>query len=287
LPTPVTQSVENKIEFIQCDIKKMDISGKFTSLIFEDTKVNDFQAASVNLIKKELKLIRSSFESPLTFPYLILPDTAHFEMIKTSYQGYMKFPWNQLKDRIRLSIKEDVLKSYGNLYNLLKTNDKTLSLIKDADESYFYWKQFERKNFWKFYWQEQDTHWYNPFDIAKAIGLTIFNNVNFYSCGYEARPLRIFPFTIFIVCFFALIYFFMPTRISNLEEHLISRDKIADKLRSLSIKEIKEIFKQNDFNFKKRKQDLIEDIISSIGTDELLDSLNLRPKSKYNFDFFW
>jgi len=38
LPTPVTQPVENNLEFIQCDIKKLEISGKFTSLIFEDTK---------------------------------------------------------------------------------------------------------------------------------------------------------------------------------------------------------------------------------------------------------
>ena len=287
LRTPITQPVENNLEFIQCNIKKLNISGKFTSLCFEDTKVNDFQATSVKLIEKKLKFIRSSFESPLNFPYLTLPDTAKFEMIKTSYQGLMKFPWDQLKDRIQLSIKKDVLKSYGNLYNLLKTNYKTLSLMKEADDSYFYWKQFERKNFWKLYWQELDTHWYNLFDVAKAIGLTIFNNVNYFSCGYGVKPLWIFPFTIFIVCLFALIYFFMPTRISNLEERLISKDKIADKLRTMNLKKIKEMFKNDDFNFKIKKQGLIEDILSSISTNELLEKLELQPKSRYNFDFFW
>ena len=145
----------------------------------------------------------------------------------------MKFPWEQLKGRVELSTNKEHLKIYGNLYNLLSSNYKALSLIKDADECYFYWKQFERKSFWELYWKGPNTHWYNPFDVAKAIGLMIFNNVNYFSCGYGVKPLWIFPFTIFIICFFALIYFFMPTQISSLEEHLIAKDKIAEKLRHM------------------------------------------------------
>lgn len=283
----ISQKFEHNIEFINCNIEQLDMSGYYTSLIFDNTKVKKFYAADVDLIEKEFKLINSSFESPLNFPNLILSESANFEMINTSYQAYMKFPWEQLKGKINLSIKQDVLKTYGNLYNLLSFNYKELSLIKDADDCYFYWKQFERENFGKFYWDEPGTHWYNPFDVAKAIGYKIFNNVNYFSCGYGVKPLWIFPFTIFIVCFFALIYFFVPTRISNLEEHLLSRDKIADTLRKMKVEQIIDVFSGDDFNFKKSKQGLIEDIISSIGSDELLERLSLKPKSRYTFGFFW
>jgi len=162
-----------------------------------------------------------------------------------------------------------------------------LSLIEDADECYFYWKQFERKNFWRLYWKEPYHHWYNPFDIAKAAGFMIFNHVNFFSCGYGVKPLWIFPFTLFIVSFFALIYFLLPTRISNLEEHLMSRDKVTQKLRTMKLSEIRGVFQVEEFNFKQKKQGLIEDIISSMGTEELLEKLNLKPKSRYRLEFFW
>lgn len=284
---PGIKPIENTLKFIDSEFEDLQIIGDFTSLMFDNTKVINFYSSNVKSIEKKLEFINSSFESPLNFPHIKLSPSATFQMINTSYQGYMKFPWRQLKDKIVIEVEKDRLKTYGNLYNLLKSNYNAFSLIKDADDCYFYWKQFERRNFWNFYWREPDTHWYDPFDVGKAIGLMIFNHVNYFSCGYGVKPLWIFPFTLFIVGLFALIYFFMPTRISNLEEHLIARDKVASKLRKLELKQIKEIFKDDEFNFKKKKQDLIEDIISSIGTDELMQRLDLMPKSRYNLDFFW
>ena len=167
------------------------------------------------------------------------------------------------------------------------TNYKSLSLIKDADDCYFYWKQFERGNFSSFYWKEKNHRKYNPVDLGKAIGYKIFNTVNYLSCGYGIKPLWIFPFTLGIVIFFALIYFFVPTRISNLEEYLNSKDKIMNKLREMNIDEIKTAFNKEDFNFKRNKQNLVEHIVASIGTYELMNTLKLRSKSRYNIGFFW
>lgn len=284
---PVPRYGHNALIFSGCNIQKLEIEGEFTQLGFNKTKVRELQSVNINKIEQSLKFHDSSFESPLNFSNMTMPDTARFEMINTSYQDYMRFPWKEIEGRIHLETEKDRLKAYGNLYNLLSTNYKNFSLIQDADDSYFYWKQFERKNFWKLYWKEKHTHWYNPLHLAKALGLSIFNHVNYYSCGYGVRPLWIFPFTIFIVTLFAFIYFLMPTRISNLEQHLISKDKIAKTLRNMKLKDIKELFKADDFDFKVHKQELIEDILSSIGTDELLDKLQMRPKSKYNFGFFW
>ena len=284
---PYYKNVKHTVKFDGCQIDRMNISGTFSILAINSTKIKNFYGANVNTIENNFQLLNSSFESPLNFPNLVLSDSAKFEMINTSYQAYMKFPWQELKGKIHLTTEKDQLKIYGNLYNLLSSNYKLLSLIKDADESYFYWKQFEKRNFWKMYWKEPGTHWYNPLNLSKAIGLTIFNNVNYFSCGYGVRPLWIFPFTIFVVCFFAVIYFFLPTRISNLEDLLISKDKIAGKLRSMKLKEIKVHFKDDDFDFNISKQGLIEDIISSVGTDELMGKLNLKPQSKYTWDFFW
>ncbi len=284
---PGIKPIENSLKFINSEIDELRIEGELTDLRFDNTRVNNFYSNNIRSVTRKLQFINSSFESPLNFPYIKLSPSATFEMINTSYQGYMKFPWQQLKDKIVIETEKDRLKTYGNLYNLLKSNYNAFSLIKDADECYFYWKQFERRNFWDFYWLEPNTHWYNPLDVARAIGLMIFNHVNYFSCGYGVKPLWIFPFTLFIVGFFALIYFFMPTRISNLEEHLIARDKVASKLRKLELKQIKEIFKDDEFNFRKKKQDLIEDIVSSMGTDELMQRLDLMPKSRYNLDFFW
>ena len=275
------------LEFYNSNIGQLEMTGLATSLIFNNARVRNFYAANVDTIEKQIQFINSSFESPLNFLNLILKKDARFEMINTSYQGYMKFPWQEIKGKIELSTNNDVLKTYGNLYNLLKSNYNMLSLIKDADDCYYYWKQFERKNFWRLYWKEPNRHWYNPFDLAKAVGLMIFNHVNYFSCGYGVKPLWIFPFTLFIVSFFALIYFFLPTRISNLEEHLMSRDKIAEKLRKMKVPEIKDIFQPDDFNFKQKKQGLIEDIVTSMGTEELLERLSLKPKSRYRLEFFW
>ena len=87
--------------------------------------------------------------------------------------------------------------------------------------------------------------------------------------------------------FFCVDLFLYAQKISNLEEHLLSQNKITKRLRSLTKEEIKKIFKKDDFDFESSKQGLIEDITSSIGSDELLEKLGLLPKSRYNASFFW
>jgi len=278
---------EISVIFNKSNINNLEIKNGYSSLIFRNSKIKDFYAVDVNMIYKELRILNTSFESPINFPGLQLSDSAYFEMQNSSYEAYMKFPWEIIKGKIKMNVEDNALKSYRNLYNLLSLNYKTLALIEDADDSYFYWKQFERENFWRMYWAEENTHWYNPFHVARAVGYTVFNYINYYSCGYGIKPLWILPFTFFIVFLFALIFFLMPTSISSIEEHLLSHDKISKRLEKKNQKEIKEIFREYDFDFKQNKQGLIEDIVSSLSSEELMNTLELKPKSKFNLSFFW
>ena len=79
----------------------------------------------------------------------------------------------------------------------------------------------------------------------------------------------------------------MPTSISSLEEHLVSRDKISKSFEKKTKEEIEDIFKEYDFNFAQNKQGLIEDAISSLSTDELMAKLSLAPKHRLNLSFLW
>jgi hypothetical protein len=229
----------------------------------------------------------SAFETPLNFANILMADSSELQIFNTSYEAYMKFPWDEIKGKITCPEGEDELKSLRNIYNLLSSNYKSLALIEDADNCYFYWKQYEKENFWRMYWKQEATNWYNPLHVFRGLGYTLFNKVNYYSCGYGIKPLWILPFTLFIVSFFALIYFLMPTSISSIEEHLISRDKISKKLKDKQIEQLRLEFNEYDFDFNQNKQGLIEDIISSLSSSELMEKLGLKPKSKYNLSFFW
>ncbi len=146
-----------------------------------------------------------------------------------------------------------------------------------ADECYYEYKQFERKNY---AWIVNEAA---IFKIPKIF----FHYLNWISCGYGIKPLRIFPFAFLAVLIFAIFYFLTPQPISNLEEHLVSGDKLKKKLGKLSREQLADIFKPYDFNFKKHKQDLIDDIISSIGVEELSGILQLKSRSRYSFSYFW
>lgn len=179
------------------------------------------------------------------------------------------------------------LKDVHTMYSQLKSINEFNGNWDEADAFYYEWKQIERRYFWKDFWKNRNKQWYNPLHLFESILYNSFNWLNWFSCGYGVKPLWIFPFAFFIVVVFAIIYFFVPQKISNLEEHLISKDKITKQLRNMDKEKIKELFQEDDFDFGTHKQDLIEDITSSIGTDELAEKLNLSPKTKYNFDFFW
>ena len=179
------------------------------------------------------------------------------------------------------------LREIHRMYSQLKYSHEYNGDWDEADDFYYEWKQIERRYFWKDFWKNRHKKWYNPLHLFESVLYHSFNWLNWFSCGYGVKPLWIFPFAFLIVCLFAIIYFFIPQKISNLEEHLISKDKITKKLRKMDKDKIKELFKDDDFDFGTHKQDLIEDITSSIGTDELSERLDLKSKSRYSLDFLW
>ncbi len=79
----------------------------------------------------------------------------------------------------------------------------------------------------------------------------------------------------------------MPQPISNLEEYLLIENKVKKKLRLLPAEELNELFADEDFDFDKHKQDLIEDIVSSIETEEIMNKLEPEGQSRFNWNFFW
>jgi hypothetical protein len=186
-----------------------------------------------------------------------------------------------------LGTEDQDFKSLHRMYSQLKSSHEYNGNWYDADGFYYTWKQIERQRYFSEFWKDKSHKKYNPLHISESILYSGFNFINWLSCGYGVKPLWIFPFSFFIISLFAIVYFFVPQRISNLEEHLISKDKIIKRLREMKIEAIREVFWEEDFNFNTHKQDLIEDITSSIGTDELAEMLNLRQTSRYNMEFFW
>ncbi len=146
-----------------------------------------------------------------------------------------------------------------------------------ADQCFYEWKEFERKNYWKL---SQDS-W-----LVK-IPKTLFNYLNWVSCGYGIKPLWIFPFAFFIILAFAFFYYFTPQPISNLEYHLASPDKIKKELNNRSQEELSELLADYDFNFEAHKQELIEDIMATIDKGDLITKLGLDKKSKFSLEYFW
>ncbi len=183
----------------------------------------------------------------------------------------------KIDGRYRLNPRDSVLASrhevYTAIYNAYRRQGKWMQ----ADDCYYEWKQFERQNFLKL----SDA----PF-IFK-LPETIFHHLNWISCGYGIKPLRIFPFAVMIVFLFALVYFVTPEPISNLEQQLISIDKIKMALNKLSPEALQKRFTDYDFDFEKHKQDLIDDIVSSIDKEELSRLLDLQAASRYNLNYLW
>jgi len=207
-------------------------------------------------------------------------------------EGMLDIKFDNIYDReIKISHLGDPekmeLRQIHRMYTQLIKSHKFNGDWDEADDFYYEWKQIERRNFLKDFWKNRNKKLYNPLHLIESVLYNIFNWLNWLSCGYGVKPLWIFPFAFFIVCIFAFFYFFVPQSISNLKDHLISQDKIKKKLQKMKMKELKEKFALYDFEFKTNKQKLIEDITSSIGIDELTKMLNMKSKSRYNFDFFW
>ncbi len=179
--------------------------------------------------------------------------------------------------KYRINPSDTVLSKRHEIYSSIQSAYKEQGNWEQADACYYEWKELERKNYFK-YSQE-------PF-FTKLVK-TVFNNLNWISCGYGIKPLRIFPFAFFIILFFGIVYYFTPQPISNLEYFLISSDKIKKRLSKLPISELKNIFKKYDFDFEIHKQDLIDNILSSIDSEKLIEILEMKPKSRYNLEYFW
>ncbi len=177
----------------------------------------------------------------------------------------------------RLNPRDSSLSHRHEIYTAIHNAYARQGKWNQADDCYYEYKQFERKNYARL--AEEAA----IFKFPKIL----FHNLNWISCGYGIKPLRIFPFAFLAVLLFALFYFLTPQPISNLEEHLVSGDKLKKRLGKLSHEQLKELFRHYDFNFKKHKQDLIDDIISSIGVEELSNLLGVKSPSRYTFDYFW
>ena len=273
--------------FIDSEIQNLTITGKMNDLSFKNSTIKNFESSQIKSITNNFEIVNTSIESTLNLANLTFSDSSKFQFINSSYQGYMKVPWKEIKGKIHLDIKEIKLKHYASFYNLITQSYKYLSFIDEADKSYFYWKEYERENYWEYFWAEESTHWYNPADVITALWYSVFNFVNYYSCGYGVKPLWIFSFTGIIVLLIATVYFFVPTRISNLADHLMAKNKIMSHLRDFDKDNLKQLFGKDDFDFNQPKMSIIEDIGSAISTDELLERLSLVPKSRYNFTFYW
>ncbi len=189
----------------------------------------------------------------------------HFDLIRKIDGAY------------RLNPQDSVLASRHEVYTAIYNAYRRQGRWKQADDCYYEWKQFERRNFLKL----SDA----PFFFK--LPQTVFHHLNWISCGYGIKPLRIFPFAVLIVCLFALIYFATPERISNVEQHLVSMDKIKTALNKFSSEALQKRFADYDFDFEKHKQDLIDDIVSSIDKDELSRLLELQARSRYNLNYLW
>lgn len=184
---------------------------------------------------------------------------------------------NYFAHRYRINAKDSSLTSRHEIYTAIYNAYRHQGKWKQADDCYYEWKEFERKN----YWALADESFF--YKIPKVI----FHNLNWISCGYGIKPLRIFPFAVLIVFLFALFYFVTPEPISNLEYHLISKEPIKKVLNKMSFEELADRFNQFDFDFEKHKQDLIDDIISSLDIQELARILNLEKKSRFNLNYLW
>ena len=183
----------------------------------------------------------------------------------------------RINHRYRINPADSSLSSRHEVYTAIYNAYRRQGRWQQADDCYYEWKQFERRNYW--------TLSADPFLVK--LPKTLFNYLNWISCGYGIKPLRIFPFAVLVVFLFALFYFFTPQPISNLEHHLISADKIKKRLNKLSAKELKETFSEYDFKFRQHKQDLIDDIVSTMDREELSRILKLEAKSRFNLNYLW
>jgi len=177
----------------------------------------------------------------------------------------------------RINPQDSVLAGRHEVYTAIYNAYRRQGKWAQADDCYYEWKQFERQN----YWALSDESFF--YKLPK----TLFNYLNWISCGYGIKPLRIFPFAVLVVFVFALFYFFTPEPISNLEQHLVSEDKIKKALNKLSPAALEARFEDFDFNFKQHKQALIDDIVSSMDKEQLSALLEIRSHSRFNFDYLW
>lgn len=180
-------------------------------------------------------------------------------------------------DVYRLNPSDSSLARRHELYTAIHNAYARQGKWEQADACYYEWKQLERSKYFELS---------NEVFFIK-LAKSIFNSLNWISCGYGIKPLRIFPFAFLVVLVFALFYFFTPQPISNLEHHLISSEQLKEKLSELSSEDLQKQFKEYDFDFEKHKQDLIDDIISSIGKQKLTALLEIKPLSHFSLNYFW
>ncbi len=177
----------------------------------------------------------------------------------------------------RINPRDSVLSSRHEVYTAIYNAYRRQGKWKQADDCYYEWKQFERKNYWAL----------SDESFLYKLPKVLFHYLNWISCGYGIKPLRVFPFAVLVVFVFALFYFVTPEPISNLEHHLISTDQIKKALNKLTGEELKNRFTDYDFNFEKHKQDLIDEIVSSMDREELSKRLSIEASSRFNLNYLW
>lgn len=188
-----------------------------------------------------------------------------FDYIKKNDDGY------------RINPKQDQLSKRHEIYTSIQKAYADQGNWQQADACFYEWKEFQRKNYLRLSDQS----------IFTKLPNSLFHYLNWLSCGYGIRPLRIFPFAFFLILLFALFYFLTPMPISNLELYLISSNKLKRVVTELSPDQMKNAFSKYDFNFNSHRQDLINEIMTTIPEEDLIEILGLKPKSKYNFTYFW
>lgn len=127
----------------------------------------------------------------------------HVKLTYSVYTGNLITDWSFMKDykTSNPKVPADSLEYVHREYAILQQNFQRLGQLNDADDCYFEYKEIERRS--------EDS------PIMK-----LFDTFNYFSCGYGVRPLWTFRFAFFLVLFFALVYFFIPNSLGDLEEEI-------------------------------------------------------------------
>jgi len=274
----------------ECDINKIDIISRKDSLNkleidtlynlsskknnelnldndyikFYDKKTNKYLYTKLNTIRDKVKNKKSSVQiygTPISDSNWFVD----FDFISATEEKY------------NLNSNDSILESRHEIYSSLKKVYGDQGKWTQADNCYYEWKEFHRKNYWEL----------SNDNFFIKIPNTVFHYLNWLSCGYGIKPLWIFPFAFIMILIFALIYFITPMPISSLEEHFLYLNNIKSKLSKLTLEELKEKFKDLDLDFNVPKQKFIDVLVSSLDGEVLSKKLNMKPKSRFNIKTLW